>query len=95
MASQIIPWSENESERLNPENGICLSSLYDKAFDRGLISFTNCGKVILSQRLKANVGKPYYEKYFLPIEGLKINTPQKYNPNPTFLEWHRDTIFNK
>lgn len=28
---------ENEQERLNPENGICLSALYDKAFDKGLI----------------------------------------------------------
>lgn len=33
VASHIIPWSENPKERLNPENGICLSSLYDKAFD--------------------------------------------------------------
>ena len=33
VASHIIPWSENKEERLNPTNGICLSSLYDKAFD--------------------------------------------------------------
>ena len=28
VASHIIPWSKNEEERLNPENGICLSALY-------------------------------------------------------------------
>ena len=33
VASHIIPWSKNEKERLNPENGICFSALYDKAFD--------------------------------------------------------------
>lgn len=33
LASHIVPWSKNENERLNPENGICLSALYDKAFD--------------------------------------------------------------
>ena len=38
FASHIIPWSKNEEERLNPENGICLSALYDKAFDKGLIA---------------------------------------------------------
>ena len=37
FASHIIPWSKNEQERLNPENGICLSCLYDKAFDKGWI----------------------------------------------------------
>jgi putative restriction endonuclease len=29
VASHIVPWSKNEKERLNPENGICLSALYD------------------------------------------------------------------
>ncbi len=40
IASHIIPWSQNEEERLNPENGICLSALYDRAYDKGLIGIT-------------------------------------------------------
>ena len=95
VASHIIPWSENEQERLNPENGICLSSLYDKAFDKGLISFTNDLHVIFSMRLSENVGKDYYTKYFGPIENAKLVTPKKYHVNPLFLEWHRDCIFNR
>ena len=95
VASHIIPWAENKQERLNPENGICLSSLYDKAFDKGLISFANDKHVICSIRLKDNVGKDYYARYFAPIEGSKLVTPKKYNINPQFLEWHRDCIFNK
>ena len=39
VASHIIPWAVNQQERLNPENGLCLSALYDKAFDKGFISF--------------------------------------------------------
>lgn len=95
VASHIIPWSDNERERLNPENGICLSSLYDKAFDIGLISFTNDNRTIFSTNLKNNVGKDYYAQYFVPIENAKLFTPLKYNINPIFLEWHRDCIFNK
>ena len=95
VASHIIPWSKNEKERLNPENGICFSALYDKAFDKGLISFNEAKKVIFSEKLKANVGKDYYERYFIPIEGIQLATPCKYNPNPLFFEWHRDVIFNK
>lgn len=95
VASHIIPWAENEHERLNPENGICLSSLYDKAFDRGLISFTNEKQVIFSIRLRNNVGKEYFAKYFEPIENAILVTPNKYDINPQFLEWHRDCIFNK
>lgn len=95
VASHIIPWAENEQERLNPENGICLSSLYDKAFDQGLISFTNDKRVLFSFRLKNNVGKEYYAKYFEQIENAVLFTPYKYHINPLFLEWHRDCIFNK
>ena len=95
VASHIIPWSRNEQERLNPENGICLSSLYDKAFDKGLISFTENKRVIFSTRLKENVGKEYYAKYFEPVENVMLVTPRKYHINPAFLEWHRDCIFNK
>ena len=95
VASHIIPWADNVQERLNPENGICLSSLYDKAFDQGLISFNNDQHVIFSVRLKANVGKDYYAKYFLPVENATLVTPRKYHLNPQFLEWHRDCIFDK
>jgi len=32
VASHIIPWTVNESRRADPRNGVCLNSLYDKAF---------------------------------------------------------------
>ena len=35
VASHIKPWSVDEAQRLNPKNGLCLSSLHDKAFDLG------------------------------------------------------------
>lgn len=95
VASHIIPWSESEQERLNPENGICLSSLYDRAFDKGLISFTDDKRVLLSNRIKENVGKDYYTLCFEPITNAVLVTPRKYHINPQFLEWHRDCIFNK
>jgi putative restriction endonuclease len=93
VASHVIPWAKNEQERLNPENGICLSSLYDKAFDKGLMSFDSTLKAIFSPRLAENVGKEYYTRYFVPIEHLALTAPRKYRVNPAFLEWHRDCIF--
>jgi putative restriction endonuclease len=95
VASHIIPWADNEEERLNPQNGICLSSMYDKAFDKGLISFLDDGSVVFSERLKINVGKDYYDRYFEPIKHEKLVKPRKYILNPSFLEYHRDNIFNR
>lgn len=94
VASHIIPWSKNTEERMNPRNGICLSVLYDKAFDKGLISFSSHYHIMLSSRLKENVGKEYFSQYFEPISDCSLTTVGlRYPVNPDFLEWHRDCIF--
>jgi len=95
LASHIIPWSKNEDHRLNPENGICLSALYDKAFDNGLISINNNYKVILSTSLKKKSQMVFYQTHFAPVENLKITEPMKYLPKKEFLEYHMDTVFIK
>lgn len=95
LASHIVPWSVNENERLNPENGICLSALYDKAFDKGLIGINQNYQVILSTGLKKKTISSFYQTHFGAIEHLKITEPIKYLPRPEFLEFHLDTIFDK
>lgn len=95
IASHIIPWSKSEDERLNPENGICFSSLYDKAFDKGLIAINERFEVIFSSDLKKKSKNEYYSKYFSHLENEKIILPQKYLPNVKFLQYHLDEIFSK
>lgn len=95
IASHIVPWAENKDERLNPSNGICLSALYDKAFDKGLLSFASDGRTIFSPRLAANIGKDYYERYFLPIQDRPLAVARKYPVDPSFLEWHREQVMLK
>lgn len=51
-ASHIKPWCVSDNnERLDPFNGLALSPVYDKAFDIGLISFDDEGKILISKRL--------------------------------------------
>lgn len=93
VASHIVPWSKNEKERLNPENGICLSALYDRAFDRGLIGFKTDYSLIVSEALKRKKGSPYYQQYFSHLERKPMELPSKYRPRKEFLEFHLDTVF--
>lgn len=95
LASHIIPWSKNEYERLNPENGICLSALYDKAFDKGLIGINHNYQIILSTIIKNKKETSFYKNNFAPIENQKISDAIKYLPRREFLEYHLDTIFDK
>ena len=98
MASHIIPWSDksHKRDRLNPSNGICLSALYDKAFDQGLITISpDDYSVVLSSALRENATKEYYDKHFGCFAGQRIKTPMEYAPNRDFLVYHRDHIFEK
>lgn len=54
-ASHIVPWSkcESDAQRLDVHNGLLLSSLWDAAFDSGLVSFTDDGDVLFSPRISA------------------------------------------
>lgn len=95
VTSHIIPWMTNEKERLNPTNGICLSMLWDKAFDKGLITISPDNyTIIFSERIHSYSNKEFYRKNFAAIEGCKINLPSKYLPCQDFLEWHRKNIFS-
>ena len=96
LASHIIPWADksHKKDRLNPSNGICLSALYDKAFDQGLITISPddyC--VVLSSVLRENETKEYFDKHFGVIIGKKLMMPTQYLPNRDFLAYHRDKVF--
>ncbi|MBD2751948.1 HNH endonuclease [Spirosoma validum] len=87
VASHIIPWAENEHERLNPENGLCLSNLYDRAYEKGLICIDVNYKVLLSKRLKAESSKEFYQQFFGRYEHQPILAPKVYQPKKEFLEY--------
>lgn len=96
LASHIIPWSDksHKKDRLNPSNGICLSALYDKAFDKGLITISpDDFTVRLSSALREYETQEYYDKHFGCINGQKITMPTEHQPNKDFLAYHRDHVF--
>jgi HNH endonuclease len=51
-ASHIVPWSDcDDAQRLDVHNGLLLSALWDAAFDKGLVSFTDEGKLCVTPSL--------------------------------------------
>jgi putative restriction endonuclease len=93
VASLIIPWAKNQEKRLNPEYGICLSALYDRAYDKGLIGITENYQIIISSELKAKEKKEFYPSNFGNLSGITLQLPQKYLPKKEFLQFHLDTVF--
>lgn len=52
-ASHIVPWArcESDADRLDVHNGLLLSSLWDAAFDEGLVTFDDEGRPVASSDL--------------------------------------------
>ena len=75
IASPIVSWSKDKESRLNPSNGLCLSALHDRAFDKGLLSLIDDWRIVLSDTLRERDG-PVVKATFLPIDGLPIKCPK-------------------
>jgi hypothetical protein len=88
VASHIVPWSEDKANRLNPCNGLCLSAIHDRAFDRGLITVTEDYTVVVSETLLSRSGA-FVQGVFAPLAGKRITLPQRFSPDRQFLAWHR------
>ena len=94
IASHIIPWAADEKERLNPENGICLSALYDKAFDQGLITIRHEDYTVkVSKELKDRLTIQSYNENFRPVENKKIILPEEHKPSKICLQYHEEHVF--
>lgn len=84
MASHIKPWrvSDNQ-ERLDVYNGLLLTPNYDKLFDKGYISFSTEGKIIISPLLTRDDCKGIQLSTYIHLRSI---APQ----HQKYLEYHRE-----
>jgi DNA (cytosine-5)-methyltransferase 1 len=88
IASHIVPWSKDKANRLNPSNGLCLSAIHDKAFDKGLIALSDDFRVLVSTELKRSEDS-FIQTVILPLDGRSIELPERFLPDTNFVARHR------
>ncbi len=94
IASHILPWGKHESERLNVQNGLCLSRLHDAAFDVGLITFDSDFRLRLSSRMKSAALQRAVAEGFVAYEGQPLQLAKDaVLPDERFLAVHRAVVF--
>jgi len=92
-ASHIIPWSIDEKRRADPSNGLSLCAFHDRAFDRGLITFDEELRVVLSPSARLERPPRLHRVGLLEIEGQVLSRPDKFSPDQRALAYHREKIF--
>ncbi len=90
IASHIVPWSQDKQNRLNPQNGMCLSALHDKAYDQGLITVMPDYTVRVSKALKKNSDHQFTNAALLDFDKQPIHLPERFRPDPSFLKSHAE-----
>lgn len=83
IASHIKPWSKSTNkEKLDPYNGLLLSPNIDALFDKGYISFSDEGTLLVSALLN--------QEYTLD---LNINHIKLFGKSKKYMKYHREKIF--
>lgn len=87
IASHIKPWKDcSNQERLDGNNGLLLSPHIDKLFDSGWISFSDEGKVLISDDSISKVMTHWGLNPTMNVGSFTMQ--QKY-----YLKYHRENIF--
>ena len=87
-ASHAKPWKDcsSDAERLNVYNGFLLTANLDALFDKGYISFTDEGLIMISSTLEHS-----------DLKGLGLSPNMKLRwleePHKEFLKYHREHIW--
>lgn len=93
IAGHIKPWSVDEKNRLNPQNGIAINALHDKAFEAGLLTITTDFKIKISSILLKQKKSKSIEEYFLKYNNQDIVLPSRFLPDKKFLKYHNEIRF--
>lgn len=87
IASHIVPWSIDETIRLDPSNGICLSVLVDRAFEIGFLIIEDDLTVKVDWEKVSKDDK--LKKELLTFDGAKLTSPTLHPPKVEYLQRRR------
>lgn len=97
-ACHIVGWSEDEANRTNPQNGLCLNVLFHKAYDENLIGISPDFEIFVSEEFfgaKQKEVDDSIKEYLKGINNRKLIMPKRFLPDRDLLAIHFDKYKNR
>lgn len=96
VASHIKPFNKcrDSNDRITPENGFCLNTFYDRAFDQGLITITPDRTLYVSP-IMFKYQDEFTQKWILSLDHTELAKIKRFAPRRDFIEYHNDIIFKR
>ena len=93
VAARIKPVSNDSSSELaQPTNGLCFDVLHGRAFEQGLTT-VSAGDFTFHSSPRLRRDDSWFDHYFKPYEGKRIELPKGFRPNVDLLKFHNENIF--
>ncbi|MBL8723021.1 MAG: HNH endonuclease [Planctomycetes bacterium] len=97
IASHVKPWARcEESERLDPRNGIAACPMHDRAFDVGLLTVNGGFRIHRAKGLEAKLDDPVTDQFFggaVLVEKLLVKPGAE--PLRRYLDYHKEHVFER
>jgi putative restriction endonuclease len=95
VASHVKPWRDGTTEeRLDPRNGIAACPTHDAAFDTGLLTITNDGRIHTAQLLReATERDRAAHAMFTRTVSDRLIVEAGVRPKSGYLTWHQERIW--
>ena len=94
-ACHIVDWSQDEHNRTNPKNGLCMNPFFHKAYDKHLLGITPDLKIVISEKLQQSVSEGSFFNYLRELNGKSILLPDKFLPQKELLAIHYDRFIER
>lgn len=87
-ACHIMSWSEDENNRMNPTNGLCMNPLFHKAYDNFLMAITPDYTISISDQMLCDIKEETTFNFLMGLRNRHLIMPEKFYPNQEFLSAH-------
>lgn len=96
-ACHIVGWSNDEANRTNPQNGLCLNVLFHKAYDENLIGISPDYDIFVSDKFFGTKLKDVdssTKEFVRSFNKQKLIMPKRFLPDRDLLAIHYDNFKN-
>lgn len=91
-ACHISGWADDENNRTNPKNGLCMTPTFHRAYDKFLMAITPDYEIVFSDELLSGAKDETTLKYLRDLQGRHIIMPEKFAPEREFLAQHFESF---
>ena len=90
-ACHISGWAEDENNRTNPKNGLCMTPTFHGAYDKYLMAVTPDYEIVISEMMIEGAKDVETQRFLVGLQHRRILMPEKFAPDVELLAQHYES----